>query len=203
MRVIIIPCSGRKIDGGASSPGSYLRADVSGGSWAALCSARTALGTLLRLEPGPDLCNATPSTLQLLPAWQRYDGNLYRKAQLAERDVHRPDLRIFIVSALFGVISARDAIRHYNVAMTDRLPDGRRVNKFWQANGLASIIADLLVRIGAREVHDYLSGSYRKAVEALDRKLPVGCEYFAMSYPGLGTGSDYHRGSDVRDLLSR
>jgi hypothetical protein len=175
---------------------------ISSESWAALCDARNALAGLLGLEPGPDLGNAASSTQHLLPAWQRYDGNLYRKAQLAECDVHRPDVMIFIVSALFGVISARDTIRHYNVAMTDRLPDGRKVNRFWRAHGLTSIIEDLFRSIGAREVHDCLSGSYREALEALGHKLPLGCKYISRSYPGLGTGSDYHRGTDVRNFLA-
>jgi Peroxide stress protein YaaA len=202
MRVILIPCSGRKRDGGSSSPTSHLKPITSDVSWGAVCDARSALAGLLALEPGPDLGNANSSTLQLLPAWQRYNGHLYHNAQLEESDVHRQDVRIFVVSALFGVISIGDTIREYDLAMTDRLSNGRKVNRFWRDYGLASIIEDLLRGIGAHEVHDFLSGSYREAVEALDRRLPVGCGYFPHNYPGLGSGSDYHRGTDVRELLA-
>jgi cytoplasmic iron level regulating protein YaaA (DUF328/UPF0246 family) len=201
MRVIIIPCSGRKISGGASLPTSHVQPLLAAESWDSLRQARVSLAESLGIEAGPDLGDGNSSTLQLLPAWQRYDGNLYRKARLMESDIHRPGWGIFIVSALFGVISARDTIRHYNVAMTDRLPSGRRVNSFWRANGLGSILADLLARLNAREVHDFLSGTYRDAVRGLAHELPVGCEYFPRSYPGLGTGSDYHRGDGVRTLL--
>jgi hypothetical protein len=87
MRVILIPCSGRKIGGGSTLPASYVQPALGNESWTALCRARSALGDQLGLEPGPDLGNATGSQLQLLPAWQRYDGNLYRKAHLTEGDV--------------------------------------------------------------------------------------------------------------------
>ena len=123
--------------------------------WRALCVARAALARLLQLEPGPDIGNAVSAALPLLDAWQRYDGNLYRKAGLTERDVVRSDARIFVVSALFGVIDIRDRIRHYNVAMTDQLPDGRKVNRFWHEHGLVLIIQDLLRGVRAREVHDF------------------------------------------------
>jgi len=175
---------------------------VTDAAWRALCDARSALAGLLELEPGPDLGNATSSTLQLLPAWRRYDGNLYRNARLGEGDLFLPHVRIFVVSALFGVIDVRDPIRYYNLAMTDMLPDRSKVNRFWRVHGLASIIQDLLCGIGANEVHDFLSASYREAVEDLDARLPAGCSYSPRQYPGLGTGSDYHRGTDVRAMLA-
>ena len=202
MRAILIPCSGRKVEGGASSAVSHIRTSVSSESWSTLCRARGSLAQQLGLEPGPDLGNSATPSPQLLPAWRRYDGNLYRKAMLTERDMHRPAFRFFVVSALFGVIDARDPIRSYNVAMTDRLPDGRTVHRFWRANGLASIIADLLLHTDPTEVHDFLSGSYRKGVKGLMTELPSGCEYLPRSYPGLGSGSDYHRGNDLRTLLA-
>jgi cytoplasmic iron level regulating protein YaaA (DUF328/UPF0246 family) len=148
------------------------------------------------------LGNAPASSVPLAPAWERYDGNLYRKAQLGEADIHRKDVTIVIISALFGVICADDTIRHYNVAMTDRLPDRTRVYAFWSNIGLASILAKLLQNLAARRVDDLLSGSYRKALGRVDTLLPAGCIYQPWAYPRLGSGSDYHRGTDVRKLLA-
>ena len=177
MRVILLPCSGLKRDEGSSAPASYVEPILSDDIWRGLCDARNALAGLLGLDPGPDLGNAKSSTVPLMPAWRRYDGHLYHNASLGEGDVHRTDVGIFVVSALFGVVSVRDAIRHYDLAMTDKLSDGRKVNRFWRDSRLASIIEDLLRGIDALEVHDFLSGSYRKAVEGLNRRLSIGCAY--------------------------
>jgi hypothetical protein len=200
MRVILIPCSGRKRHGGSSSEVIHVKNCLSADAQRALIESRIDLAELKGFEPGPDLGNETSSTIELLPAWQRYEGNLYRKASLTKADVSRTDVSIFIISALFGVVSAQAGIRPYNLAMTDALPDGNKVMKFWRIRGLGSIVADLLRGVGAVEVHDFLSGSYRDVVD-LSNQLPVGCEYFPHSYPGLGSGSDYHRGMDLRRVL--
>jgi hypothetical protein len=202
MQVIIAPCSGRKRDGGQSAPVSFTRSALGTKYWNDLCHARSALGSRLGLEPGPDLGNAVSSSIPLAPAWQRYDGNLYRKAELSEADIQQNGVVLLIVSALFGVITAADTIRNYNLAMTDRLSDGTKVNKFWHNRGLSSIVADLLGNLGARHVDDLLSGSYRGAVKGLDMMVPPGCDYRVHTYPGLGTGSDYHRGMDLRKLVA-
>lgn len=201
MRAILIPCSGRKREGGSSTAASFLKPALSEESWWSLCAARAALAEMLHLEPGPDLGNASSTFLPLLPAWQRYNGYLYENARLAERDVVRPDTRMIVVSALFGIIDVRDSIRKYNLAMTDTLPDGRKVHRFWRDQGLILTVQGLLRGIGAHELHDFLSGSYRRALKGLECGRSVDYAYLPRVYPGLGIGSDYHRGSELRALL--
>lgn len=199
MRVIIIPCSGRKHEGGAAAPRSHVRPQVDAEAWDALCGARAELATIRRVEPGADLDDCSSRTPALKAAWERYDGNLYRKARLGSGDVARPDLRILIVSALYGVIDARDSIRLYNLRMTDRLPDGTRVSRFWRARGLGEVVRGLLTRAAPDEVHDFLSLSYRDAVRDITGRY----RYIRYEYPRLGNGADHHRGEQVRELLDR
>lgn len=108
MRVILIPCSGRKHSGGTSDAVSHIQPLLGTQYRDKLCRARGTLAESLGLEPGPDLGNAKAGTAPLKPAWQRYDGNLYRAAQLTQRDVQNPGTVVLIVSALFGVVDARD-----------------------------------------------------------------------------------------------
>lgn len=86
--------------------------------------------------------------------------------------------------------------------MKDTFAYRKRVSAFWKARGLASIIAELIAKLGARQVEDFLSGSYRGAVPGLETMLPTGCQYQPHPYPGLGSGSDHHRGLDLRRLLA-
>ena len=43
---------------------------------------------------------------------------------------------------------------------------------------------------------------YREAVRDLGSRLPGSCSYVSFEYPGLGSGSNYHRGSDLKKLLT-
>jgi cytoplasmic iron level regulating protein YaaA (DUF328/UPF0246 family) len=135
-----------------------------------------------------------------MPAFRRYDGNLYRRAMLAEDDVTAPTTRVLIVSAFYGLLDARDWIRHYNLAMSETLPGRMRVHRFWREHGLPEILAEAVRSLGATEVHDLLSGAYRRAAAPTQGFVSF-CSYLPKEYPGLGTGSDYYRGSDLRVLL--
>lgn len=202
MRVVLIPCSGRKCAGGSSAATSYVRPLLSEDSWRSLVDARAGLAQMHGFEPGPDIGEARVA-MPLLPAWQRYDGNLYRKGRLQESDLLSATTRIFVVSALFGIIDIRDSIRKYDLAMSDAMPGGGKVRRFWRDRGLIRVVGDLLRGLYATEVHDLLSGPYRAALPGLDHLLPSGCLYFRREYPGLGTGSNYHRGADLRAILDK
>ncbi len=201
MRVVLIPCSGSKREGGSTSARSFVKELMTPAAWSDLCGRRADLAHVLGIEPGADLGNSALVPSPTMPAWYRYNGHLYQRATLSEQDVSGPDTRVFVVSALFGVVDARDGIRKYNVRMEDRLPDGRRVRTFWRARELARILGTILRTLQPDELHDYLSGSYRKAVSTLPREVPKRCRYVSHIYSGLGNGSDYHRGRDIRALL--
>ncbi len=139
--------------------------------------------------------------MDLLPAFKRYDGNLYRKAQLSETQLtgHR---RLLIVSALYGLLDARDPIRDYNLQMSDKLPGRITVKRWWREHNLRDVVVNAVERLGAAQVHDVLSGNYRDALRGLPQHLPAGRRCRPYDFPGLGTGSDYHRGDVVRGLLN-
>jgi len=200
--MILIPCCMRKVPGGSRSDAKSHLADLLGiESWRRLCDSRGELAEILGLGLSCDLdrTDALPK-FDLLPAYRRYDGNLYRNARLSEADVSG-DRRLFIVSALYGLLDARDPIRNYNVQMSDTLPGRITIKRWWRDKGLAEIVADTVERAGAKGLHELLSGNYRDALRGLSNLIPKTCAYIPYDYPGLGTGSDYHRGNDVRRLL--
>lgn len=203
MRVVLIHCSGRKRERGARSAtaAAHVKPLLTPPAWQSLVAARCDLASQLGLPLGPDLDDAHGGEIELRPAYDRYDGNLYRKAYLDHARVSNPTSRVLIVSALYGVIDARDDIRNYNLAMTDTLANRTKVSRFWRERGLPRLLADAARALGAVEVHDFLSTAYRDAARGLQQLLPDGCSYVPHHYPGLGTGSDYHRGADVNSFF--
>lgn len=161
------------------------------------------LANILQLELSSDLDGAdTLSKVDLMPAFRRYDGNLYRNAQLRQQRVANSH-RVFIVSALYGILDARDPIRYYNLRMSDTLPGRITIKRWWRNHGLMDVVVNVVERLGATKVHDLLSGHYRDALRNIPNAISKGCSYRPYDYPGMGTGSDYHRGSDVHQLLVR
>lgn len=200
--LILIPCCARKRPGGqsasaASALGGILDSDV----WLRLCTARVALAAILGLPLDSDLESVNRCcSLPLMPARLRYDGNLYRSAGLVKAHVGG-DQRLLIVSALYGLLEAGDPIRHYNLQMKDMLPGRISVKRWWREQGLPQVVCNAANNIGAEQLHDLLSGHYRDSLRGMESGLPESCSYIPYQYPGLGTGSDYHRGSDLKRLL--
>lgn len=206
LRVIVIPCSGRKHSGGGPAPldAEWGLALLDPTSRRSLLEARAELGALLGLAPGPDLGGCANGTIEYLPAYRRYDGNLYRKARLTEADASGASAgRVLIVSALYGVLTLAEPIRDYDLAMPNAVPGATRkgVSGWWKERGLGRLLAEAIEALSAEDVHDLLSGNYRQALSAWPPPLSQGV-YRPHAYPGLGTGSDYYRGDDVRRLLS-
>ncbi len=132
-----------------------------------------------------------------MDAYQRYDGNLYRRAQLKKADELG---RVFIVSALYGLLTAQERIRCYDLAMSDRLPNGRKVFDWWRDRNLGALVQEVIGNLGATTVHDLLSQNYRRALSSWPPS-PVQTIYDCHNYPGRGSGSNFDRGDDLRLLL--
>lgn len=202
-RVILIPCSGRKRPGGGQryTPENSAPTLLGPNSGQSLLKARYELCRILGLALGPDLGADQDAGVEYLAAFRRYDGNLYRRAHMTEEDAAgQRGPRVLIVSALYGLLTALEPIRHYNLAMSDKLPNGQRVANWWKQRCLGSLVLEALKNLGASEVHDLLSANYRQALSP----WPGPCLPFAYhghEYRGLGSGSDYHRGEDLRRLL--
>lgn len=200
--LILIPCCARKRPGGQSrSAASALAGILDRDIWLRLCTARVALAEILGLAFDSDLEGASRcSDLPLMPARLRYDGNLYRSAALAKAQFGH-GRRLLIVSALYGLLDANDPIRHYDLEMKDMLPGRMSVKRWWREQGLPEIVCNTANNTGAEQLHDLLSGHYRDALRGLEIGLPESCSHIPYQYAGLGTGSDYHRGSDLKRLL--
>lgn len=104
--LIVVPCSARKRLGG-------LRSGRATSANAALEDARRDV-----------LARANADEERLMPAWQRYDGNLYRAVGPRLRKVAH-DGRLLILSGGYGVLDGRDQIGTYNKMMkTSDWPKG-------------------------------------------------------------------------------
>lgn len=201
--LILIPCCLRKRRGGQPvSANAVLASILDQETWLRLCSARVALAKILELEFGGDLEGMGHSPAPpLMPAYRRYDGNLYRSARLNGGGLGGAR-RLFIVSALYGVLEAKDPIRYYNLQMKDTLPGRVTVKRWWREQGLLDVILNAVNNSGTTQLHDLLSGHCRDALRGLEGTLPRKCAYHPYHYPGLGTGSDFHRGMDLKKLLN-
>lgn len=203
MQVILIPCSSRKRRGGGplSELGQTAPGLLSPESRERLLDARAGLCKLLDLARGPDLGLERASYIEFMAAYRRYDGNLYRQARLTAEDwAGGSDTQILIVSALYGLLTAVEPIRQYNLAMSNRLPNGRRVSGWWTERKLGEIVCETLDRLRADHVQDLLSEDYRQALSPWPPS-DLKATYTPHDYPGLGSGSNFHRGDDLRRLL--
>lgn len=76
--------------------------------------------------------------------------------------------------------------------MSGLFSPGMRLARWWSQRGLRSLVQEYAERSNATAVHSFLSGSYTIFAGELSERY---------TYPGLGSGSDYYRGQDVRGLI--
>jgi len=205
--LILIPCSGRKREGGNQLyqrvPGRRMLDVLSENYKDMLLSSRQEVAKAIEESAGPDLGSpVSEGGVTFLPAFKRYDGNLYR--QITERtweNLRRSNrVDVVIVSGLYGLVFWDEPIRYYNVMMNQSPWYGRRLCTWWKRHGLPEILASLIMKIGYSDIHDFLSTHYRVAVNDYQRLNPsIGAH--THNYPGLGSGADYHRGRDINDLI--
>lgn len=105
--LILIPCSGRKSRGGASTGGcSPLTDDLPPSLSQRLADARRAV-----------LAQAEFDHRKLMPAWQRYEGTLYSAAAQALHGAADAGLHVLIISGGYGVIKACEPIGFYSMRL--------------------------------------------------------------------------------------
>ena len=111
---------------------------------------------------------------------------------------------MLIVSALYGLVTALEPIRDYDLEMKGTLPNGGRVYTWWKQRRLGVLVHEAIEHFGHATVYDLLSGDYRKALELWPPpSLRAKRETFDEKYGPLRSGSTHHRGVDVRRLLSK
>lgn len=162
---------------------------------------RRELATLLNQAPGRDLgFEGQAPWIEYLPAYSRYQGKMYKRATFEECYSARASCEVVIISALYGMLDASDPIRWYELAMDHKLQTGGTVGMWWKDRGLGDIVAEFVRAYSPRETHDLLAISYRKVLgdwPPTDTNISI----VVHNYPGQGSGSQYSRGVDLRELL--
>jgi len=205
--LILIPCCGNKRKGGVfqydSSNGIINNLDLEAGR--RLMKLRRQIAQAFKDSPGPDLGfeNVT-CKVRYLPAYKRYIGHLYSEiSQNSWIKLNKtPELRLIIISALYGLVNYNEPIRYYQRKMKDHIYPGRLLKTWWKNHNLSSILLNYIIRNDIEVVHDFLSTDYFYVIRDLHlylKKFEV--QYIRHTYPGLGSGSDYYRGKHVNTLI--
>lgn len=106
--LFIIPCSGEKRRGGSR--------DLTGPSVFGLLDDE--LGTQLRNAREALRRTAAVDESRLMPAWQRYQGNLYKSAGPSLAQAISDGANVVILSGGYGVLLAQEPIGYYNRQFT-------------------------------------------------------------------------------------
>lgn len=204
--LILLPCCYKKREGGSAE---YSRSNCIsnnlGPEGDKLMQLRGQVGAAFDEKHGPDLGFADDMpTIEYLEAYKRYRGNLYSKiSESSWRKLAQTEkLKLVIVSALYGLVNWNEPIRYYNRTMDDNIRLGRRLNTWWRHRRLSDILVAYVARNGIRRVHSFLTPKYSMAVHSLSSGLNQNAvRLTSRRYQGLGSGSDYHRGTEVNALI--
>ena len=117
----------------------------------------------------------------LVPAWQRYDGTLYRAAARALADVQDHGLDMLIVSGGYGLVLAGEPIGIYDAIF--RLSS-------WPRGLLEAVLIDYAHRRKLKSIRAITSatGDYRKLLARV-RWAAAGAEDAMLLSPRAGTGA--------------
>lgn len=170
-----------------------------------LMELRRQVGMAFNEKQGPDLgFDDGEPKIEYLEAYRRYQGNLYSKISKSSwnRLTQTEESKLIVVSALYGLVNWNEPIRYYDRTMDDNIRPRRKLNTWWSHGQLSDILLDFVIENRIKIVHSFLSDKYSHAVYNLSSGLVKNnVEYNFHSYPGLGSGSNYHRGNDVNALI--
>lgn len=136
----------------------------------------------------------------LMPAYQRFDGNMYRRIPLDAWESKKGTVEVLIVSGLYGLVASRDTIFAYPHSMAETSPPFGKLNRWWNAHGLPSILAAFLRKLKPKTVIDLLSQEYREPVAGYETNVG-GAAVKTIDFPGMGRGSQPLRGEKIAALL--
>jgi len=192
--VVLIPESTRKDPGGDASrlPVDSFNAALPEAPQSRLASLREEL----RSKAPPNSVRAAG----LVPAYVRFQGNMYRAIPPEAWERRRPEVEVLIASGLYGMVASRDTILAYSLSMAEPVATFGKLNRWWRDGGLPDILAAYLRAVRPTTVVDLLSREYREAVEGYDRELS-GTSVKAIDFPGMGRASQPRRGEIVAKIL--
>ncbi len=207
MELILIACCGTKNVGGTEvyTPPS-IRENLIDTSFQNLLSARLQIGKMKGELPDEDLGHeSAQKTILYMPAYQRYAGHMYTRSDFRNLYPLAKNKTVLIISALYGMIDAGDSIRCYNAAMNEILSNRVKLFQMWDQFKLGDIVEEYIRAVQPTQIHDLLSGVYRKALMPWPRDFSSksGIKYKPYNFPGEGNGADWHRGDRLKELLRR
>lgn len=192
--VVLIPESTRKARGGsADAPAADAVAD------ALPLSVRGELQAL-REEVVAKSPKGSMDRGGLLPAYQRFQGNMYRHIPEDAWERRAPNVEVVIASGLRGLVASRDSIPTYAHSMAEPMRLFGKLNRWWHDHGLPDILAAYLEAVRPGKVVDLLSLEYRDAVTGYAARLS-GIEVKTIDFPGMGRASQPRRGERVAEIL--
>ncbi|OGS50388.1 MAG: hypothetical protein A3K65_00825 [Euryarchaeota archaeon RBG_16_68_12] len=198
--LVLIPDSTRKRKGSvAGTSGPTVGDALIATDLAKLTALRKKVASAADLAPGPDIDPASKSKVDLMPAYLRYDGNMYRHIPRETWESRKAGVEVAIVSALYGLVLSREPIRAYGFSMAESLPGLGTLHSWWRESGLPALLASSVKGGPPERIVDLLSLEYRKAVDRYRDSIDVPVE--VIDFPGLGRASQPRRGEAVADIL--
>lgn len=159
--LIIIPCCKRKLMGGIqiNQPQTFFEND-------------NILPELILKRNNRIQNISVVDQFDFLPAWERYDGHLYRKLKehqiLIDSLIQHGYLDIIIISALYGVINYNTPINNYDL----RINELNGINYWKNQNTLSNAINLYCEEKNYKNIYTYLTpNSYYKAALGLNENL--------------------------------
>jgi cytoplasmic iron level regulating protein YaaA (DUF328/UPF0246 family) len=192
--VVLIPESTRKAKGGSSRFGEVdgisemLPAPIGG-------KLRALRDEVRRKSP-----RGTVEPDDSLPAFLRFQGNMYRNIPGEAWERRAANVEVVIASGLRGLLASRDTVPAYRHSMAEPLPSFGKLNRWWHDHGLPQILAAYLQAVRPRKVVDLLSLEYRESVVGYEAGLS-GIDVQTVDFPGMGRASQPRRGEKVADIL--
>jgi hypothetical protein len=192
--IVLIPESTRKRSGGSpdSPKGDAIEGTLPTAERQALEGLRQKV-----LKEGP---RGSVDAGRFLPAYQRFDGNMYRSIAREAWEQRSSAVEVVIASALRGLVVSRDPIPAYHLSMAESTPPFGKLNRWWHEAGLPRILAAYLMAVRPKTVVDLLSLEYRESVAGYENRVP-GTAVRRIDFPGMGRASQPRRGEKVAEIL--
>lgn len=187
MDLILLSCSGSKLQGGTSiiDRSSKLTSYLSLKSKNKLFKLRQQIAEQIGETNGPDLGIIENNTsLKFLPANKRYVGKIYKASNFSINFHKTNGLYFLLVSAFYGVLDASDPTRYYQWKMENKLPIGNSTMTWWKNNGLGELLFEVVENLKPKIIYNFLFKKYRVAIDPfLNQFTKCGIQTFNTS-PG-------------------
>ena len=154
----------------------------------------------LRDEVAAKSARGTVDSAGFLPAYHRFDGNMYRYIPDEAWESRASTVEVVIASGLRGLVASRDPIPKYSHSMAEPMPPFGKLNRWWHDHGLPSILGAYLRAVRPKTVVDLLSLEYRESVAGYAAdigNIPVK----TIDFPGMGRASQPRRGEKIAEIL--